>query len=66
MSEQYMTKKQAENMFKEQVDQKTLTPTDQRVYWNEHVETLARNGDISENKRMTWDTPSFIGKNYKK
>ena len=66
MVNKYLTKKQAEDLFKSEVDYKNLTTTDQGVYWNDFIDHLHKDGQISDNQRNNWGHPAFIEKKYKK
>lgn len=54
------TKKQAETAYKSEFFNPSDTWTDKRCKWNDYVENLRRNGEISEKQANTWDQPSFV------
>jgi len=66
MVNKYLTKKQAEDLFKSEVDYKNLTTTDQGVYWNDFVDHLHKDGQISDNQRNNWGSPCFHRKKIQK
>lgn len=61
MKKRYLTKVQAENIFKEEYKEflKTATPTDKRCMWNDFTDILCRDGQISEYQYNTWSHPQF-------
>lgn len=56
-----MTKKQAENIFKEEYADflKTATSTDKRCAWNDFTDFLCKDGHITQRQYNTWSHPSF-------
>lgn len=56
-----MTKKQAEQIFKEEYADflKTATPTDKRCAWNDFTDFLYKDGHITERQYNTWTHPTF-------
>lgn len=58
----YLTKKEVERMFKEEV-YPSLNKSDKpmiREAWHNFTDMLCKNGEISDNQYNTWSTPSFI------
>lgn len=53
----FITKAQALKEFKAQIDLKPLTPTTRRVYWLDYVDSLQKDGTISERQASTWTNP---------
>ena len=51
-----MNKKTAAKIFKSEYADtiKTLSKTDRRCLWNDYVESLRRNSDITEKQAYTW------------
>lgn len=57
-----LTKKQAENMFKEQYAE-VLQGTDKPLKlqeWAYFTDMLLKEGEITEQQYNTWDNPSFL------
>ena len=58
----YLTKKEVERMFKEEV-YPSLNKSDKpmiREAWNDFTDMLCKDGQISDNQYNTWSTPGFI------
>ncbi len=53
-----MTKKQAETEFKSMYDYKKMDKPQKRMVWNDYVDSLRKNGQISS--KSDWDQPGFI------
>ena len=57
----YITKKQAENIFKEEYTEilKNETKTTIHCMWNDFTDFLCKDGMISERQYNTWSHPNF-------
>lgn len=57
----YITKKQAEQIFKEEYSEflKTASSTDKRCVWNDFTDFLCKDGQISQRQYNTWSHPGF-------
>ena len=58
----YLTKKEVERMFKEEV-YPSLNKSDKpmiREAWINFIDMLCKDGEISDKQYNTWSTPSFI------
>lgn len=57
-----MTKKQAEQQFKE-LFKEVLQSNDKplkRMTWNDFIDSLNKNGQITDKQATTWTQPKFI------
>ena len=57
----YMSKKQAEEMFKEMMGEsmKTLDKIAIRTEWGFYIDGLCKDGQISQRQYYRWDLPRF-------
>lgn len=55
-----LTKKDAERYFKTQLFDPSDTWTDKRCKWNDFVESLRRDGEITDKQAYSWDQPDFV------
>lgn len=57
-----MTKKQAEQIFKEEYADylKTATRTDKRCAWCDFTDYLCKDGHITQHQYNTWVHPRFL------
>ena len=59
-----MTKQQAIRDFREHI-LPALDQTDRpmvRTAWNDYVDSLERNGEITKRQAATWDQPKFVSR----
>jgi hypothetical protein len=59
-----MTKREAERQFREDILPR-LSSNDKparRQAWNDYVDSLQKNGQITERQAFDWDQPDFIKK----
>lgn len=57
---QFLTKKQVEKTYKAGYHNEGDSWTDKRCKWNDYVEYLRSNGEISEKQAYSWGQPSFV------
>lgn len=55
-----LTKKEATKYYKTQLFDPSDTWTDKRLKWNDFVENLRRDGEITEKQCYSWDQPDFV------
>ena len=61
MTKTYMTKKQAENIFREMLGEslKTLDKITIRTEWGFYIDSLCKDGQITHKQYNNWTLPRF-------